>query len=315
MSITSGDNSSTTLKPSAPINAAPTTRAAHAATPFPQHAERELPDKPLVTVEATSSWVALNLVDLWSYRELLYFLMWRDIKVRYKQTVFGVAWVVMQPLLMTIIFTVFLGRLARVPSDNIPYALFAYAGLLPWTFFSSAVSTTGNSLVGNAHLITKVYFPRIIIPTATIGARLVDFGISFLIMFGLMIYYRVEPTWHLVMLLPLVVLITLLALGFGMWTSALNVKYRDIGMALPVLIQLWMFASPIVYPASLVPPDWRWAYALNPLVGIMEGFRSALFGLRFNWTALAISTVITLVLLVYSAYAFRRREKTFADIV
>ena len=270
---------------------------------------------PVVVIERSKPWIAINLRDLWSCRELLYFLVWRDLKVRYKQTALGIAWVLFQPLFMTVVFTIFLGRLVRVPSDGVPYALFVYAGLLPWTFFSGAVLTTGNSLVGNAHLITKVYFPRLIIPIASIAARLVDLGVAFVILIGLMFYFQAPITSHLLMIPFLILLVTLLALAFGLWTAAVNVKYRDVGIALPVLIQLWMFASPIVYPLSLVPPRWRLVYSLNPLVGIVEGFRAALFGLRFNRTALSISIIITLVLLVYSAYVFRRREKTFADIV
>jgi lipopolysaccharide transport system permease protein len=275
----------------------------------------DLPHDPLIIIQASKSWVPLNLRELWAYRGLLYFLTWRDLKVRYKQTVIGVLWVVMQPLLTTIIFTIFLGNLARVPSDGIPYPIFVYAGLLPWTFFAAAVSNSGNSLVGSAHLITKVFFPRIIIPTAAIGARLVDFAISFVIFGGMMAYYRVAVTRHLLMLALLVPLITLLALGVGMLISALNVRYRDIGMALPVLIQFWMFASPIVYPSSLVPEKWQRLYALNPVTGIVEGFRSSLFAKEFDWMALGFASILTFVLLIYSVYAFRRREKEFADIV
>ncbi|PWT81686.1 MAG: phosphate ABC transporter permease [Acidobacteria bacterium] len=275
----------------------------------------QLPNEPLVVIEASKAWVPLNLRELWAYRELLYFLTWRDLKVRYKQTIIGVLWVVMQPLLTAIIFAVFLGKLVRVPSDGIPYAIFVYAGLLPWTFFASAVASSGNSLVGSSHLITKVFFPRIIIPVAAIGARLVDFAISFLIFGGMMVYYRIAITRHLLMLALFVPLITLLALAVGMLISALNVKYRDVGMAVPVLIQLWMFASPIVYPSSLVPSKWQKVYALNPIAGIVEGFRSSLFAKEFDWMALGFSSILTFALLIYSAYAFRRREKEFADIV
>jgi len=202
-----------------------------------------------------------------------------------------------------------------VPSDGIPYPIFAYAGLLPWTFFSNAVTNSGNSLVGSANLITKVYFPRMIIPAAAVGAGLIDFAIAFLILIVLMIYYGVAATWGILMLLPLVALTALLALGVGMWMSALNVKYRDIRYALPFMIQLWMFASPIIYPASMLPEKWKWALALNPLTGIIEGYRSALFGRDFDWMALSLSAAITLAILVYSAFSFRRMEKSFADIV
>jgi len=274
-----------------------------------------LPDKPLIRIRPTRKWVALNLGDLWAYRELLFFLTWRDVKVRYKQTLLGAAWAVIQPLLTTIIFTLFFGRLAGIPSDGIPYLLFAYAGLLPWTFFSNALTNSGNSLVGSANLITKVYFPRMIIPGAAVAAGLVDLAIAFLILIALMIYYGVGSGWGVLMLPPLVALTALLALGVGLWMSALNVKYRDIRHALPFLVQVWMFASPIIYPSSMLPEKWRWLIALNPLTGIIEGYRAALFGREFDWKAIALSTAVTLALLVYSAYTFRRMEKSFADIV
>lgn len=274
-----------------------------------------LPDEPLLVIQPRRSWAAVNLRELWAYRELLYFLTWRDLKVRFKQTLLGVAWVLVQPLLTTLIFTLFLGQLARVPSDNLPYALFVYAGMLPWTFFANAVTSGGNSLVGSAHLITKVYFPRMIIPGAAVATRLVDFGIAFVILLGLMIYYRVGVTWNIAMLPVLMALIMVFAFSVGMWASALNVKYRDVAHVLPVLLQLWMFASPVIYPASLVPEKWRWLYALNPVTGIVEGFRDSLFNRPFNWLSLAVSAVVTLSLLVYAAYAFRRMEKSFADIV
>jgi lipopolysaccharide transport system permease protein len=216
---------------------------------------------------------------------------------------------------MTIIFTAVLGRLLRVPSDNVPYPLFAYSGLMLWTFFSGAVSVTGNSLLGNAQLITKVHFPRLIIPLASITARFVDVGVAYLLLLGMMAFYRVGITPGF-LLTPLVLaMLALLALGFGMWTSALNVRYRDIGLALPVLIQLWMFVSPILYPLSHVPERWQLAYSLNPLVGIIEAFRAALFGSPMNWPAFAVSAVVTPALLVYAAYAFQRRERTFADVI
>lgn len=268
-----------------------------------------------MSIQPSRSWPELNARELWASRELLLFLIWRDLKVRYKQTVLGAGWVIMQPLLMTIMFTIFLGRLVQVPSDGVPYPLFAYSGLMLWTFFSAAVSATGNSLVGNSHLITKIYFPRLVIPIATISARLVDIGVACVILVGLLLYFRTPITASILLAPVLIVLLALLALGFGLWISAVNVKYRDIGIALPVLIQLWMFASPIVYPLSLVPQRWRLVYSLNPLVGIIEGFRAVLFGTRPDWNAIMVSTVITLVLLPYAAYAFQSRETTFADIV
>lgn len=271
---------------------------------------------PLVVIEPGKSWVPINLRDLWSYRELLYFLTWRDVKVRYKQTLLGAAWAILQPLLATLVFTLFFGVLAGVHSDGVPYPIFVFAGLLPWTYFSNAVTQSSNSLVGNANLITKVYFPRLIVPAASVSAGLVDFVIAFLILIGMMIFYGIGATWSILMLPVLILMLTLLALGVGMWLSALNVKYRDIRYVLPFLIQIWMFASPVIYPPTLVPEKWRWALALNPLTGIINGFRASIFGHQnFNWTELAISASITIALLIYAAYAFRHMEKTFADIV
>ena len=262
-------------------------------------------------------WVALNLRDLWNYRELLYFLTWRDVKVRYKQTALGVAWAIIQPLFTMLIFTLFFGKLAGIEAQTggIPYPVFAYAGLLPWTFFSNALTSSGNSLVGSAQLITKVYFPRMIIPGAAVAAGLVDFAIAFVILVILMFYYGAVPAWTVVMLPVLVLLTVVLALGMGMWFSALNVKYRDVRFALPFLVQLWMFVSPVIYPSTFLPQKYRWLLMLNPLTGIIEGYRSALFGKPFNWTALGVSTLIAVFLLIYASYSFKRMEKTFADIV
>jgi len=272
-------------------------------------------DEPLVVIEPTRSWVAIDLRDLWAYRELLYFLTWRDVKVRYKQTALGIVWVVLQPLLSTLIFTIFLGKLARVPSDGLPYPLFVFAAMLPWTFLSSAVTSCSTSLVGNANLITKIYFPRLLMPAASVAARMLDFGIAFIILIALMIYYGAAITTTILLLPLLVILVVLLALGLGIWVAGLNVKYRDVGVMLPVGLQLWMFASPVVYPSSLVPAKYRWLYNLNPLAGILDGFRSALFAGEINWLALGISTIFIFALLVYSAYAFRRMEKGFADVI
>jgi lipopolysaccharide transport system permease protein len=241
-------------------------------------------------------------------------MIWRDVKVRYKQTVMGVAWAVIQPLFTMLIFTIFFGRLAGIPSDGVPYPIFTYAALLPWTFFNNAVTNSSNSLVGSSNLITKVYFPRMMIPGASVGAGLVDFAIAFVVFVGLMLYYSVALTWNMLMLLPMLILITLLALGVGMWVSALNVKYRDVRYALPFLIQLWMFASPIIYPLSMLK-NWQWVLAINPLTGIIEGFRSALLGRPFNLQSLALATVITLIVLVCATYSFKRMEKRFADII
>ncbi|HEY0006596.1 MAG TPA: ABC transporter permease [Pyrinomonadaceae bacterium] len=289
--------------------------ALHPTAPQRPSNSPDLPDQPLVVIEPSKSWVALNLRDLWAYRELLYFLAWRDVKVRYKQTFLGAAWAILQPLCTMIIFTLIFGKMAGIPSENIPYSLFAYAGLLPWTFFSNAVTASGNSLVGSSHLITKVYFPRLIIPGATIGAGLVDFVIAFALIIPLMVYHRFSVSWNILMLPLLVVLTMLLALGIGLWLSALNVKYRDIRFAIPFLMQLWMFVSPIIYPLSFLRGKLRLLILLNPLTGIIEGYRSSLFNRPFDWKALSVSAAFTLILLVYSLYTFRRTEKFFADIV
>jgi len=274
-----------------------------------------LPEKPVVIIEPSKGWVALNLRDLWQYRDLLYILTMRDIKVRYKQTLLGASWAIIQPLFTMLIFTLFFGKLAGMPSDGIPYPIFAYAGLLPWTFFSNAVTNSGNSLVGNSNLITKIYFPRMIIPMASVASGLLDFVIAFGLLVVLMFYYGVGLSINLLMLPVLLVLTSLLAVGVGMWMSALNVKYRDVRYALPFLVQLGMFASPIIYPASLVPDKWRWLMALNPLAGQIEAYRSAFFGKPFDWLSLSISAVLTCAVLIYSAYNFRRMEKSFADII
>ncbi|HWN10339.1 MAG TPA: ABC transporter permease [Pyrinomonadaceae bacterium] len=281
----------------------------------PYNLPHHLPDEPLVIIEPSQSWPRLDFREVWTYRELLYFLVWRDIKVRYKQTALGVVWVVMQPLLTTLLFTLILGRLVGIASDGIPYALFVYAGMLPWTFFASAVTSSSNSLVGNSHLITKVYFPRVLIPVAAIAARLLDLAVAFAVLIVLMVYYRVAMGPGILMLPVYVALVMLFALALGMLSSALNVKYRDVAVMIPFLFQLWMFASPVVYPSSLVPGKWRWLYELNPMAGIIEGFRSALFGRGFDWPGLATSTIIILVMLVGASFLFRRMQSSFADIV
>jgi lipopolysaccharide transport system permease protein len=274
-----------------------------------------VPDKPVVIIESSKAWVPVNLSDLWSYRELLYFLVWRDIKVRYKQTLLGALWAILQPLTTMIIFTYFFGKLARIPTDGIPYPVFFYTGLLIWTYFSGAVTNGANSLLGNTNLITKVYFPRLIIPAAAVGAGLVDFAIASILLIGFLIYYSFPVNAGYLMLLPLVTLTTLFALGLAVWLSALNVRYRDVRYALSFVIQVWMFVSPIIYPSTLVPEQWRWVLLLNPLTGIVEGFRAALFGQDFQWLALAYSTGFTLMLLVYAAYKFRRMERHFAEYI
>jgi lipopolysaccharide transport system permease protein len=303
------------LRPTATAPTASAPAKPTAQTPPPQLSEHGLPDEPLVVIEPRRSWVSFNFRDLWTYRELLYFLAWRDVKIRYKQTALGVVWVVVQPLLMTVIFTVFLGRLARVPSEGAPYPIFVFVGLTPWTFFSSALSGAASSLVGNSQLLTKVYFPRLVIPAASVGARLVDLTVSLALLLALLLCYRVPLTWHLLMAPLVILLTTLLAFAIGSLISALNVKYRDAGLVLPVVIQLWMFTSPVIYPASLVPDQWRVVYSLNPVVGIVDNFRGAFLGRDFNWPALGVTALAALSLLFCSAYIFRRIESEFADLI
>ena len=269
-------------------------------------------DEPLFVVDADKTSIGLSPKDLWAHRELLYFLTWRDVKVRYKQTLLGATWALLQPLLLMLIFTFVFGRLVGVKSEGVPYPLFAYAGLLPWMFFTNAVTNSGNSLIGNANLIKKVYFPRIIIPTAAVAAGLVELGIGFLLLIVLMFYYGVGLQLSLLLLPLLMVLVAVLALGVGMWMSALNVKYRDVRYALPFLMQVWLFASPVIYP---VPERWRWLLALNPMTGIVQGFRVAFFGRPVDWGTLGLSAVIALLILVYSTFTFSRMERSFADVI
>ena len=275
-----------------------------------------LPDAPLVKVEAgRKARMPLDIGGLWNYRELLYFLTWRDIKVRYKQTLIGAAWAIIQPLFTMLVFTVFFGIFIGVPSDGVPYPLFAYTGLLPWMFFTNAVSNSSNSLIVNSNLISKVYFPRITIPAAAVAAGLMDLVIASVILIGLVFYYGVTLTWSILLLPVFILLTTLLALGFGICVSALNVKYRDVRHALPFVLQSWMFLTPIIYPASVVPVEFRWMLALNPMTGIVEGFRSALYGREFDLMAIAISVVLTILLLVGSAYIFKRIERIIVDFI
>ena len=274
-----------------------------------------LPAEPLVVIQPTKRWSLLSFKDIWAYRELLFFLTWRDVKVRYKQTALGAAWAILQPLFMMIIFTIFFGRLAAVDSAGIPYPVFALAGLVPWTFFSNAITASGNSLVGSANLITKVYFPRLIVPAAAMLAGLVDFVLAFVLLILLMVYYQIVPTIQLLFLPVLVLLTALFSLAVGTWFSALNVKYRDVRFALPFLIQLWLFVSSVILPSNAIPAKWRWLLMLNPMSGIIEGYRSALFGLPFDWPALGIASGLTILTLLYAIYAFGRVERSFADII
>ena len=271
---------------------------------------------PTFVIQPTRGWLALNLREVWRYRELLYFLVWRDVKVRYKQTALGVAWVILQPLIATLIFTVIFGNLARMPSGNLPYAVFAFCALLPWNYFSGAVTRAGVSLVNNANLVTKVYFPRLIIPMSGTLSGLIDFAVAFVVLLVLMFYYGVTPGLQ-ILTLPLFLLMAMAtALGVSLWLAALNVQYRDINHLLPFLVQIWMYASPVVYAVSLIPARWRTLYALNPMVGVISGFRWALTG-QEGPTApmLLVSLGVIAVLLVTGLLFFRRTERTFADIV
>lgn len=270
----------------------------------------------LHTIEPKKGWVSVDLKDLWHYRELLVFLAWRDIKVRYKQTALGAAWAVIQPLFTMLVFTLFFGRLAKVPSDGIPYPLFSYTALLPWQLFAYALTESSNSVVANERLITKVYFPRLIVPLASILSGLVDFAIAFILVIGMMAWYRVVPTWA-VLTLPFFVIFTILtALAVGLWLSALNVQYRDVRYTLTFIVQFWLIASPVAYSSTLVPARWRPFYGLNPMAGVIEGFRWALLGKSpAPGAMLWVSVAVVAVVLVGGLYYYRRMEKTFADVV
>lgn len=279
-------------------------------SPFP------LPPSPSIVIRPSRGWVPLNLAGLWEFRELLYFLVWRDIKVRYKQTALGVAWAIIQPFFTMVVFSIFFGRLAKIPSDGIPYPIFAYCALLPWQLFAHALTESSNSLVANERLISKVYFPRLVVPIAPVLAGLVDFVIAFVILIGMMIYYRVTPTPTIWTVPLFLVLAVGAALGVGLWLSALNVQYRDVRYTVPFLTQFWLFATPVAYPSSLVPEPWRALYGLNPMAGVVEGFRWALLGRgEIPGPLLAVSVAVVLMLFVGGLYYFRRMEKTFADVV
>ena len=270
----------------------------------------------ITVIEPVKGWVSFDLKEVWNYRELLYILAKRDIKVRYKQTIFGGLWAIIQPFFMMVVFTLFFGRLAKMPSDGIPYPIFVYAGLLPWTYFANALSASGNSLVGSANLITKIYFPRLIIPASASLAGLLDFFIATTVLGAMMIYYQFAPSIN-ILLFPLLVSLTFLcAVGVGLWLSALNVEYRDIRYVIPFLIQVWMFLSPVIYPVSIVKEKYRWLLALNPMGGIIEAYRSSLLGhLPINWFQLVISTIIIFLLFTSGLYYFRKMERSFADVV
>jgi lipopolysaccharide transport system permease protein len=271
---------------------------------------------PVTRIEPSKGWVSLKLQELWEYRELLYFLVWRDVKVRYKQTVLGAAWAIIQPFMAMVVFSIFFGKLAKMPSDGIPYPLFAYAALVPWGFFANGLSQASNSLVGSAHLITKVYFPRLVVPISSVISGIVDFGLAFAVLLGMMLYFGIFPTINVIWLPFLLLLAFVTALGVGMWLSALNVEFRDVRYVIPFLTQFWMFATPIVYPSSLLSEPWRTIYGLNPMVGVVEGFRWALLGTQTAPGPIVIvSSLASLAILIGGAFYFRKMEKTFADIV
>lgn len=271
---------------------------------------------PSLQIGPPRGWVSLGLGELWEYRELLYFLVWRDIKVRYKQTALGVAWAVIQPVFMMIVFSLFFGKLGKIPSDGIPYPVFAYCALLPWQLFAHALTESSNSLVANERLITKVYFPRLIVPISAVLGGLVDFGIAFVILLGMMAYYGIAPTAMVVALPLFLMLVIMTALGVGLWLSALNVQYRDVRYTIGFLTQFWLLATPVAYPSSIVPGDWRWLYGLNPMAGVVEGFRWALLGKTEGpGLLLLVSVVAVLLVFIGGLYYFRRMEQTFADIV
>jgi lipopolysaccharide transport system permease protein len=284
----------------------PTAPAAPAAEPPAHH----------LRIQPSRGWVSLQLRELWEYRELLYFLIWRDIKVRYKQTVLGAGWAIIQPLFTMLVFSLFFGKLAKVPSDGIPYPLFSYTALVPWTFFAQGLSQSSDSLVGSSNLIKKIYFPRLAIPIGTVCAGMIDFALAFSVLLVLALSYHVHPTRN-ILWLPLFVLLALVtALGVGLWLSAFNVKYRDVKYVVPFFTQVWMFMTPIAYPSSLLTGKWRIVYGLNPMAGVVEAFRWALLGTKTAPSAMiAISCAAAVALLAGGAFYFRRMEKTFADVV
>ncbi len=267
-------------------------------------------------LKPSTGWAALNLRDLWLYRELIFFMTWRDLKVRYKQTLLGASWAILQPFLTMIVFSIFFGNLAKVPSDGVPYPIFTYTALIPWTLFSKALQDASRSLVANSHMITKVYFPRMILPLSSVIAGVVDFLIAFVVLLGMMMFFHIIPTAK-VWVLPLFLLLALItAIGVGLWLSALNVLFRDINYILPFLTQFWMYLTPIAYPSSMIPSKWWIIYALNPMVGVVEGFRWALLGTGQPPGVMAmVSSIVAVLLLVSGMFFFRRMERLFADMV
>lgn len=270
-----------------------------------------------IYIKPSTGLTALNLRDLWVYRELVFFMIWRDIKVRYKQTMLGAAWAVIQPVMTMLVFTFIFGSVAKVPTDGIPYPIFSYTALLPWGLFVAALNQASRSLTSNNNMITKVYFPRLVLPIASVLAGLVDFAIAFVILIGLMFYYKVSPAWNVLWALPLFMLLAIVtALGVALWLSAINVKYRDVNYALPFLTQFWLFITPVAYSANVISEKWQLVYSLNPMAGVVNGFRWALLGAGNGPDmALWVSASISLVILVTGLFYFRNMERTFADTI
>jgi lipopolysaccharide transport system permease protein len=280
-----------------------------------QLARIEMTSPSTIRIQPSKGWVVLNLGQLWEYRELFWILVWRDIKVRYKQTMLGATWAVLQPFLTMVVFSIFFGRLAKVPSDGLPYPVFAFCALLPWQLFAHALNESGNSLVSNRQLITKIYFPRLVIPLSAVIAGLLDFAIAFVVLIGLMFFYGIAPTWAVVVLPVFILLAIATALSVGLWLSALNVEYRDVRYTIPFLTQFWLFVTPIAYPSSLIPEALRPFYGLNPMAGVVEGFRWALLGAKPPGLMLWVSIATVALLLIGGLMYFRRMERTFADVV
>lgn len=274
-----------------------------------------LPKNEITYIEPEKSWLSLGLKDLWTYRELLYFLTWRDVKVRYKQTAIGVCWAILQPVLTTLIFAVIFSQVARFDSQNIPYPLFVLSGMLIWLFIYNAITFAANSLVGNSNLVTKIYFPRLIVPLAAIFAGLIDLVLGFLILIGLMFYYGTSVSLQVLFAPIFIVLAVLLTLSFGTLFSALNVRFRDVKFALPFALQIWMFISPVFYPLDILSPRMRFVIAFNPLTGILQGFRASLFNEKFDWQTIGISAVMSIVLIFIALFVFKRMEDDFADLI
>ena len=269
----------------------------------------------ITIIEPKKIWSSLQWSEMWRYRELLHFLTVRDIKVRYKQTVLGGLWAILQPFMSMVVFTVFFGMLAKIPSDNIPYPIFVYTALLPWLFFSNGISNAGNSVVASSNLISKVYFPRIIIPAASLGSGLLDFFVAFIILIVMMFYYGIYPGWGLFLLPFLMLGVIIATLGIGMMLSALNVAYRDFRYVIPFLVQFWLFATPVIYPASIIPEKWRWLINLNPMAGLITAFRSSLLNTPILWSDLVISVAVSIALFIIGIVYFTRMERRFADII